>query len=162
MFKYTATIVCAILGTLPAINIEAEHDKEAVDKARLLAIPHNVTEAADGKVSITPLAAPTPFHLVPLDGGDYEVVVRCLDPYPTMVWDPKANDHKPGVRPSSVIVSTYKVTHEPHEAVLEAVIAKRTELAAAAAKAEERAALKAELILEIAAEQTASVKAVKS
>lgn len=162
MFRYTATIVCAILGTLPSINFEAENDKAAVDKARVLAVPHNVTEGADGKVSITPLAAPTPFHIVPLEGGDYTVTVMCLDPYPTMVWDAKDNDHKPGTRVSSSVVSVYQVTHEPHEAVLESVIAKREELAAAAAKAEERAAIKAEVLAEIAAEQAAAGKTVKS
>lgn len=162
MFKYTATIVCAILGTLPQVNFEAESDKQAVDKARVLAVPHEVVKKADGSVGVRPLSPPTSLHLVPAEGGDYEVTVMCLEPYPTMIWDPKENDHKPGTRSSSFVVSRYKVTHEPHEAIRDAVIAKRAELAALAAKAEERAAIKAEVLAEIAAQQAAGGKAVQS
>jgi hypothetical protein len=122
--KYSVQIICALLGTLPAFEVSAPHDNLAVDKAREK-------------------------HDVPEEGGDYEIVVTCLEP--VQVFD--ATTKAMVERPAGAEVSRFKVSHEPQPHVAEAVYAAREEAALAKVKADERAALKAELLAEIAKEQ---------
>lgn len=142
--KYTVQIVCAVLGALPAIPVEAETDKGAVDIGRAL-------------------------HVVPDEGGDYSVSVTCDEPASVMVPNPDplavAAGHPewiPGTRPAGAVISEFKVTHEPKAHVADAVRADRKAAAEIAAKAAERAKIKEEVLAEIAAEQAAAGKAVQS
>lgn len=162
--KYTVQIVCAVLGALPLVEIEAENDKSAVDQSRVLPVPHAVTEELGPSGQLESVLReqdkPTPLHLVPLEGGDYTVEVTCLEACPALIWDPADNEHHPGTRPAGFVVSKYEVTHEPHEALREQVDAQRAALEIEKTKAAERAALKAELLAEIADEQAAAGKGV--
>jgi hypothetical protein len=121
--KYSVQIICALLGALPAFELSAPHDNLAVDKAREK-------------------------HDVPEEGGDYEVIVTCLEP--VQVFDP---DTKAMVeRPAGAEVSRFSVSHEPQPHVAEAVYAAREAAALARSEADKRAAMKAELLAEIASE----------
>lgn len=104
--KYSVQIICALLGALPAFELDAKHDNLAVDKAREK-------------------------HDVPEEGGDYEIVVTCLDVVP--VLDPETKTMVD--RPAGFEVSRFKVSHEPQPHVAEAVYAARE--AKALAEAEE-------------------------
>jgi len=162
--KYSVQILCAILGALPPVTIEAENDKSAVDQARVLPIPHEISDEKreDGSpgILVTELEKTSPFHIAPLEGGDYTVEVHCLEACPALVWNPVLNEHEHGTRPAGALVTSYKVTHPPHEAVRDEVEKKRAELAEKALLEEKRAALKEELRLEILAEQAAAGKGV--
>jgi hypothetical protein len=158
--KYSVQIVCAILGALPPVTVDAENDKSAVDQARVLPIPHAISDEKreDGSlgVLVTELDKTSPFHIAPLEGGDYTVEVRCLEACSALVWDPALNEFKQGTRPADALVSQYQVKHPPHEAVRDEVEKKRAELAEKSLLEEKRAALKAELTAEILAEQAAA------
>ena len=121
--KYSVQIICALLGALPAFELEAPHDNVAVDQAREK-------------------------HTVPEEGGAYELVVTCLDP--VQVYSPELKTMVE--RPAGTVVSRVEYAHEPQPHVAEAVYAKRAADAEAQLLAEKRAALKAQLLAEIAAE----------
>jgi hypothetical protein len=112
--KYSVQIVCALLGALPAFELTAPDDNEAVDKARAK-------------------------HDVPEEGGDYEVAVTCLEP--TQVIDPTTK--KPAERPAGFEVSRFKVSHEPKPHVAEAVYAAREAKAIAEAEEAKRSEIAA-------------------
>ena len=117
--KYSVQIVCALLGALPAFELNAPHDNLAVDKAR---------ERHDKEV--------------PEEGGDYEVVVTCLEP--VQVYDPDTKAMKE--RPAGAVVSRFGKSHEPQEHVAEAVYAKREVDTRAREEAEKKAQIEQELL----------------
>lgn len=129
--KYSVQITCALLGALPAFELSAPHDNAAVDKSREK-------------------------HDVPEEGGDYEIVVTCLEPVP--VIDPTTKQVVD--RPAGFEVSKFKVSHEPQPHCAEAVYAAREEKAKAAAEAAKRAAIEAELLEKLAADNPHLAEAV--
>jgi len=88
--------------------------------------------------------------IVPDEGGDFEIIVDALDPGVTEMTRTETGAYVP--RPPGEI-SRWCVAHEPAEHVREAVYAEREAKAAAAAETEKRAAMRAEILAEIAAEQ---------
>lgn len=133
MAKYQILITCLVHGLQPVIEVEAASDREAVDDGRKL-------------------------HVVPDEGGDYEVVVTSLEatqmPARGEGWDPEG----PWERPANTEISRFGVKHEPIPDVREAVEKAAAEKAEAAVEAEKRAALKAELLAEIEAEKAEAGK----
>jgi hypothetical protein len=115
--KYSVQIVCALLGALPAFELSAPHDNLAVDKAREK-------------------------HDVPEEGGDYEIVVTCLEP--VQVYDPDTKGMKE--RPAGAEVSRFSIAHEPQPHVAEAVYAKREADARAKEEAEKKAQIEQDLL----------------
>jgi hypothetical protein len=131
MAKYQILITCLVHGAMPLIEVDAASDREAVDKGREQ-------------------------HVVPDEGGDYEVIVTSLEPTAMPArgegWDPEG----PWERPAHTEISRFSVRHEPIPDLREAVEKAAKEKADAAAEAEKRAALKAELLAEIEADKVAA------
>jgi hypothetical protein len=129
--KYSALIVCAVHGALPAFELTARDDNAAVDDARKK-------------------------HQVPDEGGDYEIAVSCLEPFEYFDHVAKAM----AVRPAGAEVSRFGVSHEPQPHVAEAVYAQREADALAKAEAEKRAQIENELLERLGLKLDASGKAV--
>lgn len=107
----------------PFAEIDASDDHAAVDAAR---------DAVEKQV--------------PAEGGNFDIEVSCAEAGPSLAGGGRGEPRAPGV------VSRFSVSHEPHESVREVVEAKRAEEAAAAAKAEERAQIEAELLAKLKTE----------
>jgi hypothetical protein len=114
--RYLIAVVCASHGALEPVEFEAATDNEAVDKAR-------------------------ESHIVPDEGGDYEIVVTCLDASTQIVH---ASLGGVAPRPANTEISRFTVTHEPLPHVAEKVYAEREAKALAEASAAKVAAIRAE------------------
>jgi hypothetical protein len=123
--KYSAQIICAVLGALPTLEITASSDNAAVDKARAK-------------------------HDVPVEGGDYEIVVTCLEA--TQVYSAEAQGMVE--RPAGFEVSRFKCSHEPEPHVAEAVYTQREADALAKAEAEKEAQIRAKVLAEFGLDES--------
>lgn len=123
--KYSVLIICSALGALPAFELSAPDDNTAVDKARKK-------------------------HDVPDEGGSYEVVVTCLDA--TQIYS--AESRGMVERPAGFEVSRFKMDHDPHPSVAEAVYAKREEDAKAAEEAAKAAKIRADVLAEFGLDES--------
>lgn len=138
--KYSVQIFAIIAGlaqttAVHSATLEESNDHAAVDAARAT-------------------------HDVPEGGGDYEVVVNCLETVTTKQWvsTPTPAGSFIDLPRTPGEICRFRVRHEPADHLREAIETKRAEVELATRKTLERATLKAELLAEIAAEQAAAVK----